>query len=281
MIKFVIFSDLDSTLLDDKNYSYTHAEKTIELLKKYNIPLIFCTSKTFYETIEIVKKLGLSEGFSVENGGATYINNKYEKILKELDIKYDKKIEDYLAVIFGKTIKELSEEFLLLKEKFSFNAQSIFEMGKQKFKEITNLKDEELDKAFLREFDLPFVTEKEIKMNDGLKKYLSQRGLRIFKGGKFYHLTGDHSKGDSVILFKKIYERIFGDFKIIALGDSQNDLEMLLLSDYPVIMPAKKGVYSKSLTEKLKNPILSNKESSKGWSEMIMRILIKEGGIDG
>ncbi len=281
MKKFVIFSDLDSTLLDDKNYSYAHAEKTIEFLKKHNIPLIFCTSKTFSETIEIVKKLGLNEGFSVENGGATYINNKYEKILKELNIKHNKEIEDYLAIISGKTIKELSQEFLLLKEKFDFNSQSIFEMGKQKFKEITNLKEEDLDKAFSREFDLPFIAEKDIIMNDELKKYLSQRGLRIFKGGKFYHLTGNHSKGDSVTLFKKIYEKTFEDFKIIALGDSQNDLEMLLLSDYPVIMPVKKGVYSKSLTERLKNPILSNKESSEGWSEMIMKILIKEGGING
>ncbi len=281
MKKFVIFSDLDSTLLDDKNYSYAHAEKTIEFLKKHNIPLIFCTSKTFSETIEIVKKLGLNEGFSVENGGATYINNKYEKILKELNIKHNKEIEDYLAIISGKTIKELSQEFLLLKEKFDFNSQSIFEMGKQKFKEITNLKEEDLDKAFSREFDLPFIAEKDIIMNDELKKYLSQRGLRIFKGGKFYHLTGNHSKGDSVTLFKKIYEKTFEDFKIIALGDSQNDLEMLLLSDYPVIMPGKKGVYSKSLTERLKNPILSNKESSEGWSEMIMKILIKEGGING
>jgi len=42
---YVIFTDLDGTLLDD-NYSYKDALLVLRVLNKRKIPLVFCSAKT-------------------------------------------------------------------------------------------------------------------------------------------------------------------------------------------------------------------------------------------
>ncbi|MCG7852909.1 MAG: HAD hydrolase family protein, partial [Methanosarcinaceae archaeon] len=45
-MKYVVFTDLDGTLIDHDTYSYKAARPALAALKKQGIPLIFCTSKT-------------------------------------------------------------------------------------------------------------------------------------------------------------------------------------------------------------------------------------------
>ena len=54
-MKYIVFTDLDGTLIDHNTYSYESAIISLNLLKEHNIPLIFCTSKTRTE-IEIYEK---------------------------------------------------------------------------------------------------------------------------------------------------------------------------------------------------------------------------------
>jgi len=76
--RIVIFTDLDGTLLDHCTYSYKEAEKALESIRRKNIPLIVCSSKT-REEIEIYRKKLLNNGpFISENGGAIFIPEQYE-----------------------------------------------------------------------------------------------------------------------------------------------------------------------------------------------------------
>jgi len=56
---FVIFTDLDGTLLDAETYSYEAARPALAMLKKRQIPVVLCTSKTRAETEAIARRLGL------------------------------------------------------------------------------------------------------------------------------------------------------------------------------------------------------------------------------
>ena len=51
--EFLIFTDLDGTLLDHHDYSFSAASTALDLVQERKIPLIIATSKTFCE----VKKL--------------------------------------------------------------------------------------------------------------------------------------------------------------------------------------------------------------------------------
>ena len=44
--RYVVFTDLDGTLLDHTSYSHQAAEPALEAIRERRIPLVFCTSKT-------------------------------------------------------------------------------------------------------------------------------------------------------------------------------------------------------------------------------------------
>ena len=61
--RFLVFTDLDATLLDHKNYSWQPAAQAINYLEANGHPLILCSSKTLAEMVEEKKINGtLSDG---------------------------------------------------------------------------------------------------------------------------------------------------------------------------------------------------------------------------
>ena len=48
--RFVIFTDLDGSMLDAETYSFQAARPALQKLKKKQVPIILCTSKTRAET---------------------------------------------------------------------------------------------------------------------------------------------------------------------------------------------------------------------------------------
>src|SRR4029434_2576627 len=69
----LVITDLDGTLLDHETYSWEAAHAAVDQLRRRDIPLILCTSKTRAETEDWRKELGNEHPFIVENGGALLI----------------------------------------------------------------------------------------------------------------------------------------------------------------------------------------------------------------
>ena len=114
----VIFTDLDGTLLDE-NYSYEKAVPALKLVKKKNIPVIICTSKTGKETEEYRKKIGNEDPFIVEGGAAIVIPKEYfgfkfipqpfDSVLSSIDYKISRYCQDHC----NNCLRRLCIEFLL------------------------------------------------------------------------------------------------------------------------------------------------------------------------
>ena len=75
--QFLIFTDLDGTLLDHYNYKTDQANETIAELKLRKIAIIPNSSKTFSEIMVIRQQLNLNSPFIIENGAAVYIPTNY------------------------------------------------------------------------------------------------------------------------------------------------------------------------------------------------------------
>ena len=73
---WIVVSDLDGSLLDHYSYSFEKARQALGLLRKLNIPLIFNTSKTLPETIDIASEIGIRSPLIVENGGGIFLPAK-------------------------------------------------------------------------------------------------------------------------------------------------------------------------------------------------------------
>ena len=71
MRNYIIFSDLDGTLLDHKTYTFDPALEALSIIKSRQIPLILSSSKTRAEIERIQSHLTLKDPFIFENGSKT------------------------------------------------------------------------------------------------------------------------------------------------------------------------------------------------------------------
>ncbi|HLF95154.1 MAG TPA: HAD hydrolase family protein, partial [Planctomycetota bacterium] len=72
-VPWVVFSDLDESLLDRSSYAFDEARPALEEVKRRGIPLVLCTSKTAAETLRFQELLGIEGPFIVEGGGGVYV----------------------------------------------------------------------------------------------------------------------------------------------------------------------------------------------------------------
>ncbi len=77
MSRLVIFTDLDGSLLDRDTYSFAAARPALLELRRLQVPLVLCTSKTRAEVAPLRRRLRNAHPFIVENGGGIVIPRSY------------------------------------------------------------------------------------------------------------------------------------------------------------------------------------------------------------
>ena len=263
--QILIFTDLDSTLLDAQTYDFNPALPALKLIHSLNIPLILVSSKTRAEIEFFRKRLSLDSPFIAENGGGIFFPNNF-KLPK--DYHYEE-VNGYNAIFLGRPIKEVLEKSRQLKEKFQF--KSFSEMPPEEIAAITGLTLEQAILASNREFDEPIVLEPPLNDMEIFCKKASDLGLDCVHGGRFIHLFLGGDKGKAVGILINIYRQVRGNIFSIALGDSPNDISMLKVVDKAVLMQDKNAGYIKGLA----HPDLIKAEGNgpDAWNRVMLSIL--------
>ena len=265
----LIFTDLDGTLLDHDTYSFRPALPAIRALKEKNIPLIICTSKTKAEIEEIRQQLHITHPFISENGGAIFIPKKYF----HLSFSFDKENTNYSIIELGTPYERIREVLSQIKAAFPGKIRGF---GDLTAKEVASLCGLSLGKAKLakkREYDEPFLLEDK-SAEESIEKMANRSSLHLTKGGRFYHLLGGNDKGKAVFLLEALYKKEKGHMKSVGLGDSQNDLPMLKVVDYPVLVAKPEGGYDHSVV-RLNNLIFAKGIGPVGWNKAVLEFLEK------
>jgi len=264
----LVFTDLDGTLLDHETYSFESALPAINALKKKNIPIIFCTSKTRAEIEKIQLQLDNTHPFISENGGAIFIPKGYFSYR----FHFTREDSHYLIIELGTSYTKLRE---VLNQMSTLLPGKIRGFGDLTTQQVANLCGFSLSQAILakkREYDEPFILE-DGSAENLLQEIASHSKLQINRGGRFYHLIGQNDKGKAVLLLRELYKRKSAYLKTIALGDSLNDLPMLKVVDYPILVQKPDGSYDTSV--KLDKLILAPESGPSGWCEAMLKLLNK------
>ena len=262
-MKHLIFTDLDGTFLNHHNYSFEESFEALQKIKEMGIPLIFTTSKTKAEVEQLQQHVGISEPFIVENGAALFIPKGYQGF----DYASLRDYEDKKVLVFGQSYAKVLEFYRLYKEEFTMLGFS--EMSDTKIAKLTGLDQSSVLLAKQRDFTEPFILKDETKLEE-LQGLALCYQLKITKGGRFYHLMGElQDKGIAVIETIELFETFYKEkVQSIALGDSQNDVEMLGSVDVPILIQKHDGSY---LETPLPHIQKSSHIGSKGWNEMVLK----------
>ena len=252
---YLIFTDLDGTLLDHNTYSTEDAKEMLDYIKLNNIPLIIVTSKTKEEILKLRKQLDINYPFIVENGAGIFLPED----------------KDFKQINMGKTYSEVL--YFLNQYKEIFNIKSFFDMNNKVISSLTGLNTENSILAKNRDFTEPFIIKHESDIKK-LRKESLKEGFDVVKGGRFYHLiTQGQDKARAVLKLKNLYEEKFNKkFKTIALGDGENDKTMLDISDISVLIKKVDGTF---INYDKKNLIKTQDIGPKGWNEALKGILCK------
>ncbi|WP_445475262.1 mannosyl-3-phosphoglycerate phosphatase [Methanococcoides methylutens] len=245
-MRYVVFTDLDGTLIDHDTYSYDAAKPALEMLKQKDIPLIFCTSKTRAELEVYVEELECRHPFISENGGAIFIPEGYF----DIDIKFDHKVGDYNVIELGTSYSRLKDALMEISKNSGIEIINFGDMTTEEVSKDTGLDLHSAGLAKIREYDEVFriIDETEDKASQ-MMELISSAGYNHTRGGRYWHIIGNNDKGKAVRILSDIYRQQFTDVTTIGLGDSLNDLPMLGSVDIPFLVQKPGSLHDPSITD--------------------------------
>ena len=255
--KYWIVTDLDGTLMDE-NYDISPAKKTLKLLSKMSVPVIPCTSKTASEVRYFRNENELSDPFIVENGAAiygSYLSNSSE-----------------WELILGKSYKELRVVLKNISKDVNYHLTPLNDLSEDQIFDLTGLTDQAINRALDRQWSVPFLNPPD-DIFEKVKLICDSYNVHVFKGNRMSHLLSSEShKGQAVNKLKVHLHN--PDVKIIALGDSQNDLPLLEYADIAIVIPGKNGP-NKYLQNGIDNGSfrLANAPHAEGWSNSVEDVI--------
>ena len=267
-MKYIIFTDMDGTLIDYHNYSFEGAQDALDLIKDSGIPLILTTSKTRVEVLRYIDMLGINDPFIVENGGGIY----FPSLFKGTPVEAGTKSSNYREIVSG--VKKDYILSIINEIRDDFNIKLFSDFSDEELSRFAEMKIEDVRLSKMRDFTEPFMFKENLsdsRFND-LCVYIKRYGLKILKGGRFFHLVGlDQDKGKAVMIVKKIIEDIMSEKPVtIGLGDSKNDYEMLKVVDIPVLIRKYDDTYEDMHIDGLTR---SKLPGPAGFNETILNIL--------
>jgi len=268
---WVVFSDLDGTLLRHQDYDWSEAREAIALLALRRIPLVLTSSKTRAEIEVWRERLGNNSPFISENGGALYVPEGDPSVR----LSGATPVAGYLRVEFGVPYPRLREGLSRISDALGVRLSGFGDLGREAIGRLTGLAGEDLWRCQSREYDEPFVAARPLTDADeaSLAEQAAALGLRVTRGGRFHHLIGPNSKGDAARLLISAYASMGAPVTSVGVGDGPNDLELLRAVDRPVIVARPDGIHDHVLRDGLPGASFTRGIGPRGFNEAILEIL--------
>ncbi|MEC8279462.1 MAG: HAD-IIB family hydrolase [Verrucomicrobiota bacterium] len=255
--KFLVVTDLDSTLLDH-NYNCDEAEPAIACLRELGLPLVLNSSKTVAEMKNLAMHLGLQSPLVAENGGLLAFPNE--------------STGDYSVQITGLPRKEILEAAHNLRSQMGYKFEGFADWSDQEIAVRSGLSITQSKLSRDRLATEPISWNDTEPQRLEFADQLGVLGIRMLRGGRFWHLMGAPDKADGIASALEYYQEREPDtdWLVIALGDSANDTAMLEAADIAVVIPHADGAH---ISPKAPRVVYASFPASKGWNAAILLLL--------
>jgi mannosyl-3-phosphoglycerate phosphatase len=263
---WLIFSDLDGSLLDSRGRLPEGNRQTLYQLERQSIPIIFTSSKTRQEILHLQSELGIHQAFIPENGAGIYVPEGHPLTAKIELMPWG----HGRGLHFGVPYSYIRAVFTHLRDQFGIRGMA--DMSIDELVVLTGLDPHAIQRALAREFSEPFVFEGQLNVAQ-LQKALISYGLAITRGGRFFHMmSAMQDKGKAVAKVIQLF-RLAGQSRpcSVALGDAENDFSMLRAVDYAILLRRDDGSIADLDLNGLRR---AERAGCEGWREQLELLML-------
>jgi mannosyl-3-phosphoglycerate phosphatase len=261
---YIVFTDLDGTLLDAETYSPEAALPALDRLARLRVPIVLTTSKTRAEVEFWRAKLRNSDPFIVENGGAIFIPQGYFPF----PVPSSKHRSDYEVLELGIPHSELVTTLREASASCGIRIMGFEDMTVMAVSALSGLPLKQAELAKHREYDEPFqILDSTV---EPLLCEIEKRGRRWTRGGRFFHVTGNNDKGEAIRRLTTLYKRVYPSVLTIGLGDGLNDIPLLLNVDVPTLI---RSPQLDDVQRRVPHGRVTRLPGPAGWAEAILEMI--------
>ena len=283
-MNLMVVTDLDGTLLDHHSYSYQAAIPAIERLTRLAIPLVINTSKTYCEVSALMQEMNLCGPCIIENGSAVVFPTE-SPVPKSECSKNHTALKQKVGAgsttkVFGMARSCILEVLQKLKDEYHFRFSGFSDWSVEDLMRHTGLSHTSAVNALQRQYSEPIIWQDSDEKYQTFLQMLDAQGLMTLKGGRFIHVQGCCDKGATMRWLKQEIEKRDPDvpeLRLVALGDSQNDVAMLSLADVAVVVRSPTHE-PPELPDACGTVIVTQLSGPEGWNETINALLDRETG---
>jgi mannosyl-3-phosphoglycerate phosphatase len=271
--RYVVFTDLDGTLLDANTYSWAPAMPALEALRARSVPLVLVSSKTRAELEPLRRRLQHQDPFIVENGAAAFVPQG----LFAFPLERGRAKIPYDVIELGLPYQMLRDVLKQIEDAVETPLRGFGDLSVDDIMHVTGLSRTDATLAKRREYDEPYLLEGPPALIEEVCRQIVMRGLRWTKGGRLYHLTGDNDKGEAAELLLRCYRRQqrlryqTNHVESIGIGDSVNDAPLLAVVDHPILVQKPDGSFDPDIH--LPHLIRAPGIGPVGWNAAILALL--------
>lgn len=238
MTNILLFTDLDGTFIDHHSYSPGIARKALKILEKFDIPIVFCSSKTFSEQLFLQHKVGINHPFIIENGSAIAIPHGYFPFSVPDSVQISDHHDLFILSKFRST--DIENALSHVNKHLNLNLYGYAKSKNEEIATLTGLKGKAISRAKERYFTESLFSNP--PSTDALK-ILDQLGLCTVQGGRFLTVQDKAvDKGKAVLHVTELFKKLLAEKPLtVGIGDSPNDSAFLRVVDQAFLVQQHHG----------------------------------------
>lgn len=263
---YIVFTDLDGTLLDHDTYACDEALPGLQLLQDHNIPLVFCSAKTRVEQMFYREKLQVHDPFIVENGAAVVVRQNYF----DQPHPFTKTGEGFQFLELGKPYAEIRKILVDVRTELNLPLKGYGDLTVDEVIQLTGLDPEAASRAMQREYEETVVTQLNDADRERLRLALKQRKVSMISGARFTSVSTANDKGRAANALTGMFRRERGQVITVGIGDSWNDAPLLAVMDIPLLVQRPGGAWASLPVEGIRQV---KGIGPKGWTQAMQMLV--------
>lgn len=270
----LFFSDLDGSLLDHHSYSFEPARPALAALNEAGLPLILTTSKTLAEADEINRALGKRQPVIVENGGAICFPDGHDY---PFEVTAHEHRLEYRVIRFSPPYAQIRDFIAARRTARELPLTGFGDLDDAAVAAATGLPLADAARARDRLCSEPFSWSGSEPALAAFIDAAYAAGLRVTRGGRYWHLMGPTSKAAAMRTLSGLYQGgLERTATVVALGDGENDREMLHDADIAVVIRRPDGSHLDC--HGIRRTIITDQPGPPGWNAAVLQILREASG---